>query len=63
MISYRANIEKKTLENKYYRKVLNTTNESQLVIMSIPVGDDIDREVHRKTTQFIHTCLLICCSK
>ena len=53
MILYRANIEKKTLENKYYRKVLNTTNESQLVIMSIPVGDDIDREVHRETTQFI----------
>lgn len=53
MHGYKTNIEDKTLKNKAYRKVLYTTEQSQLVIMSIPYNDDIDFEIHRKTTQFI----------
>jgi len=50
---YRVNIESVTLRNQAYRKVLNTTKQSQLVIMSIPAGEDIPMEKHKETTQFI----------
>lgn len=46
-------IEKATLENEYYRRVLYTTPQQQLVLMAIPVGQDIPLEVHSDTTQFI----------
>ena len=53
---------KQTLENVAYRRVLYTTKQSQLVVMAIPAGDDIDQEVHRHTTQFIRieqgTCVV-----
>lgn len=39
-------IEKLTLDNTDYRRVIFTTNKSQLVLMSIPVGEDIELEVH-----------------
>ncbi len=48
---YRTNIEKKTLSNSDYRRVLFTTPQMQLVVMSI--DDDIPLEVHPHTTQFI----------
>jgi len=51
--TFKINIEKKTLKNRFYRKVIHTTEQSQLVLMSIPPGDDIDKEKHRNTTQFI----------
>ena len=41
-----TNIEKETLENDNFRKVLYTSNYSQLVVMSIEPGDDIGMEVH-----------------
>lgn len=50
---YKANIEKQTLKNKNYRKVINTTKQMQLVLMSIPSGEEIGMEIHPKTTQFI----------
>ncbi len=40
------NIEKETLKNENFRKVLYTANYSQLVVMSIEPGDDIGMEVH-----------------
>ena len=43
---YVVNIEKETLENENFRKVLYTSNYSQLVVMSIEPGDDIGMEVH-----------------
>jgi mannose-6-phosphate isomerase-like protein (cupin superfamily) len=46
-------LEKKSLENKAYRKVLFTTEQLQLVVMNLPAGDDIPMETHKKTTQFI----------
>lgn len=40
------NIEKDTLDNQYYRKVLFTTHNSQLVLMSLKPGEEIGEEVH-----------------
>lgn len=41
-----VNIEKETLENVMYRKVLYTAKNSQLVLMSIAPLDDVGEEVH-----------------
>lgn len=53
MKEYKANIEKLTVNNTFYRKVLYTTPQTQLVLMSIPTGEEIGEEVHPHTTQFI----------
>jgi mannose-6-phosphate isomerase-like protein (cupin superfamily) len=50
---YYGNIDKQTRKNTYYRKVIFTTKTMQLVFMSIPSGEEIGSEVHRKTSQFI----------
>ena len=47
------NIEKETIGNRYYRKVLYTTEQLQLVIMSLEPGEEIGLETHANTTQFI----------
>ena len=52
-MSYITNIEKETLENENFRKVLYTTNRSQLVVMSLEIGDDIGTEIHNDIDQFI----------
>lgn len=52
MEGYVANIEKKSLENKYFREVLFTGPHSQLVLMSIAPGDDIGMETHKNVDQF-----------
>ena len=46
MKGYVSNIEQETLENENFRKVLYTGAYSQLVVMSIPAGEDIGEEVH-----------------
>jgi mannose-6-phosphate isomerase-like protein (cupin superfamily) len=46
MKGYIANIEKLTLENTDFRRVLYTAKNSQLVLMSIPVGEEIGMETH-----------------
>jgi mannose-6-phosphate isomerase-like protein (cupin superfamily) len=51
-MAYRNNIEKSTLANKAYRKVLFTTPQQQLVVMALQSNDFIDNERH-PTTQFI----------
>ena len=43
MKGYIGNIEKQTLENEDYRRVLYTTKNSQLVLMNIKPGDEIGR--------------------
>lgn len=53
MAGYLVNIEKKSLENKYFREVLFTGRNSQLVVMSIAPGEDIGMETHDKVDQFI----------
>ena len=40
------NIEKLTLENSDYRRVLYTAKNSQLVLMNIQPGDEIGEEIH-----------------
>ncbi len=49
---YIGDIETLTKENTNFRKVLYTGEESQLVLMSIPVGGEIGMEVHRENDQF-----------
>ena len=46
MSGYVINIEKATLENNNFRRVLNTAENSQLVVMSLLPGEDIGSEVH-----------------
>lgn len=53
MKGYITNIEKDTLENENFRKVLYTTPHSQLVLMTIAPNDDIGGEVHKEHDQFI----------
>lgn len=46
MDGFLINIEKATLQNDNFRKVLNTAQNSQLVVMSLLPGEDIGIEVH-----------------
>jgi mannose-6-phosphate isomerase-like protein (cupin superfamily) len=49
---YSTNIEKNTLENNNYRKVINTTSNLQLVLMSLKPNEEIGMEVHDNIDQF-----------
>lgn len=49
---YVVNIEKETLENTDYRRVLYTGEHSQLVVMSLEPGVEIGEEIH-ELDQFI----------
>lgn len=53
MNEYVLNIEKHTLENDNFRKVLITTNNQQLVVMSLNPKEDIGMEVHPDVDQYI----------
>jgi len=46
------NIEKETLENTNFRKVLYTGKHSQLVLMNLQPGEEIGMEVHPDNDQF-----------
>ena len=52
MKGYVTNIEKDSLGNEYFRKVLYTDKNMQLVLMSLKPGEDIGEEVHQ-LDQFI----------
>jgi len=52
MKGYVDNIEKLTLENENFRKVLYTGKYSQLVLMSLKPNEDIGLEVHPNVDQF-----------
>ncbi len=52
MKGYTTNIEKESTENNFFRKVLYTAKNSQLVIMSLGPGEEIGEEVHQ-LDQFI----------
>ena len=52
MKGYFANIEKDTLENGNFRKVLYTSKHSQLVLMSLKPKEEIGMEVHKDNDQF-----------
>jgi mannose-6-phosphate isomerase-like protein (cupin superfamily) len=46
MKGYVTNIEKSSIENDNFRKVLYTSKNSQLVLMSLLPGEEIGEEVH-----------------
>ena len=50
---YTVNIEKETIENNFYRKVLFTSRNLQLVVQSVKPKKDIPYEIHENVDQFI----------
>ncbi len=52
MKGFSNNIEKETLENENFRKVLYTGKHSQLVLMSLKPGEEIGMEIHEENDQF-----------
>ena len=53
-LPFKADIEHMTLQNTNYRKVLYTTKNLQLVLMSLLPKEEIGLEHHADSTQFIH---------
>lgn len=53
MTGYHTDIEKKSLENDFFREVLFTGPHSQLVVMALKPGEEIGQETHPDTDQFI----------
>lgn len=47
-----SSLEKVTLENTHFRHVLYTGKHEQLVLMTLPPGEDIGREIHADVDQF-----------
>jgi len=52
MKGFNENIEKATLENENFRKVLYTGKNSQLVLMCLQPQEDIGMEIHTENDQF-----------
>lgn len=52
MKGFKSNIEKETVENDNFRKVLYTSKHSQLVLMCLQAGEDIGFEIHKDNDQF-----------
>ena len=52
MRGFNANIEKDTIENNNFRKVLYTGKHCQLVLMSLKPLEEIGTEVHTENDQF-----------
>ena len=52
MKGFVQNIEKATLDNNNFRKVLYTSKHSQLVLMSLAPSEEIGMEVHQDNDQF-----------
>lgn len=52
MIGYTNDIEKQTLENENFRKVIFTGPQMQLVVMCLQPGEEIGMEVHEGHDQF-----------
>ena len=52
MAGYTTNIERDTLENENFRKVLYTAPNLQLVLMTLQAGEEIGTETHDHGDQF-----------
>ena len=52
MKGFSTNIEKETLENENFRKVLYTAKHCQLVLMSLRPREEIGMETHTDNDQF-----------
>lgn len=53
MKGFKSNIEKDTLNNKNFRKVLYTSKHSQLVLMTLQPKEEIGLETHPENDQFL----------
>ncbi len=53
MKGFKTNIEKDTIKNKNFRKVIYTAKNSQLVLMSLKPKEDIGMETHPENDQFL----------
>jgi mannose-6-phosphate isomerase-like protein (cupin superfamily) len=53
MKGFKSNIEKDTLSNSDFRRVLYTGKNSQLVLMNLGPGEEIGEEVHETIDQFL----------
>ena len=53
MKEFKCNIEKDTLANNNFRKVLYTADDLQMTVMCISPGEDIGVETHEDADQFI----------
>lgn len=51
---FQTNITKATADNDDYRRVLFTGANSQLVVMSIPPGDEVGQETHQRVEQILY---------
>ena len=52
MTGFHTNIDKKTIDNQYFREVLYTGKYMQLVVMCLQGGEEIGMEVHPSVDQF-----------
>jgi mannose-6-phosphate isomerase-like protein (cupin superfamily) len=52
MKGYFGNIEELTEENSDFRRVLYSGSKLQLVLMSVPPGEELGGEIHPDTDQF-----------
>lgn len=52
MKGFFTNVEKDTLDNTNFRKVLYSAKHCQLVLMSLKPGEEIGMEVHEENDQF-----------
>jgi len=52
MRGFKSKIEKETLGNGDFRRVLYTGKHSQLVLMNLKPGEEIGEEVHKTVDQF-----------
>ena len=52
MKGFFSEIEKETEQNDYFRKVIFTGKNLQVVLMSLKVGEEIGDEVHPEVDQF-----------
>ena len=52
MSGFYTNIEKDVKENLFFRKVIFTGNNSQLVLMTLKPNEEIGMEVHNENDQF-----------
>lgn len=52
MKGFKTNIEKDTLNNSNFRKVLYTAKHMQLVLMTLKIGEEIGAEIHKDNDQF-----------
>lgn len=53
MKGFKNNLERETLDNSNFHKVLYTGVNSQLVLMSLKPGEEVGLEVHPESDQFV----------